>query len=98
MMNGTLPTTREDMGVSLRHLAEIAGCTSPAILNKLRGDSPWWLHEAHSITAYLQTFDPTVSLDDLFGLEPLPPSPDLPQLSDEPVDPGDSEPQMVEVR
>lgn len=96
-MQGTLPEARTEHDISLRALAALIGVSHATVISRLRGNTQWTLTEARTIAAHLQSLDPTLTLDDLFGLEPLPPSPDLPQLSDEPIDSGDSEPQLAEV-
>ena len=70
----------------------------PADLNrKIHLKRRWYKDECDAVLAFLLPLDPSLTLETLFPLEPLPPSPDVCKLSDKPVDAGRGEPQLAEV-
>jgi hypothetical protein len=82
-MNGTLPAVRERYGLSLRAIGRLIGKSAAAVMDKVHGDSPWHLSEAHTITAHIrQHHDPSATVEQLFGL------PELPQSSEPAVSSG----------
>lgn len=86
---------RRQHGVSLRALGRVVDKSAASVLAKLNGRSPWKLAEAHAITDYFQReHDPSLTMEDLFGLTPLPPLPQPVELGKEPGDPSN---QAVEV-
>ena len=96
-MRGTLPKKRLELGISLSQLAAAAKVSKATIISRLRGDTEWPINQANSVLMFLLPLDPRLTLESLFGLKPLPPLPNVGQVSEKPVDSGDGEPQLAEV-
>lgn len=56
-------------GLRLSDIATVIGVTKSAVSNKLVGSRPWLTKESLAVTEYLRGWDPTLTVEDLFGPE-----------------------------